>query len=445
MFEGHAEQDGIDDAQVARQTPEHVGRVDFRPLPLAVVDDHVLFVGEVQAGIAPDAGDGMENAFFVARIRAGLHPERLDERPHGIVVIGRDAGDVGEEAGGAERLAGHAGADLFRLGGGGDIPQDGQRLTQGFGPRGNRQELPAIEVLGIKAFVFLPQILVDALAEPVGNGVIAGGIDPAENPFHLRQDAQRPVMDAAGAQILAVVDIGRIHPERILLLPPVQVGRFALHEAGNGVVIRKQVIFNALLDGRIDGFQPVPVSGNLVELPCGHRPDDAVRGDGPAAAGAGILDNPAPLVDLAEQALLGRRCLDVRHGQQGGIAHIPGPYAGPASAGAERGIRLHRTLALFQGKVVHGLLETGGRLIGGKTGNVTGEVPAPRKVCVRVIGQERTGIRCRGVVMAAGFLGYPLPVQDEGIRFPDCALSARCCKKTSKQHSDNAFIHVGRY
>ena len=34
-----------------------IGRVDFSSLPLAVVNHHILFVGEIEAGVAPYAGD----------------------------------------------------------------------------------------------------------------------------------------------------------------------------------------------------------------------------------------------------------------------------------------------------------------------------------------------------------------------------------------------------
>ncbi len=310
-------------------------------------------------------------------------------------MIRRNARDIGEEAGRAEGLVGHAGADALGLFRAGNVPQDGQGLAQGLGAGRCHQELTAIQVLGIEALVFLPEPGIDAVAELVGIRIIPGGVRPAQHRLHPGQDAERLVVHAAGTQVFAVVNIGTIHPQGIFLLSPVQEG---------------------------------------------------VGGNGPAAAAARILDDTPAFVDFPQEALLGGFGLDVRHCQERGITHVPGPDAGPFPTRAEGGIRLYGILALLQGQVIHGFLIVTRSLIGSKAGNVPRKFPAAlRLVGLGVIGNQGVGIRGACLVMTLCHLGYAVGGEDEGIGFPNGPLSTGPSQKAGKHQGGNASIHVCQF
>jgi len=124
-------------------------------------------------------------------------------------------------------------------------------------------------------------------------------------------------MHAAGSQVFAVEDIGRIHPERILLLSPVKVGGFALDKASHRVVGGENIILNTVFDVGIYGLKPLLVSCYIVYLPCSNGPYNTVCRYGPTAAGAGVLDDTVPGIYLSEKTVTGCLSLDVRHGKKG--------------------------------------------------------------------------------------------------------------------------------
>ena len=58
------------------------------------------------------------------------------------------------------------------------------------------------------------------------------GITSAKHPFHLGKNAQGAVVHTVGSKVLAAIDIGRIHPERVFLFPPVQERRLSPDQSG---------------------------------------------------------------------------------------------------------------------------------------------------------------------------------------------------------------------
>ena len=158
----------------------------------------------------------------------------------------------------------------------------------------------------------------------------------------------------AGSEVLAGIDVRRLHPARILLLAPVEEGALAAHELRDGIVDHPHVVLHRTADHGPDRIEPRLVARDLVDLVGRHGPDHAVRRDGPGAARTRILHDAAQRVDLAHQTLFRHLGLHVRHGQQDAVAHVARPHAAPVPAGAERRIGLDGAVHLVERKVVHG-------------------------------------------------------------------------------------------
>ena len=114
------------DGKVGGHAPQLTRRIDGQTLLVAVVDYHVLEVGERHGSQTVDRRDGMEHAFFVTCLGLGLHPVTLREWPHAVVMVGILVLEVGVEVGCAEGLAHHTLADAFLAVEVGDVPKDGE-------------------------------------------------------------------------------------------------------------------------------------------------------------------------------------------------------------------------------------------------------------------------------------------------------------------------------
>ena len=121
-----AEVDVGHDGKVGGYAPQLTRRIDGQTLLVAVVDYHVLEVGECHGSQAVDRRDGMEHAFFVTSLGLGFHPVALREGPHAVVMVGILVLEVGVEVGCAEGFAHHALADAFLAVEVGDVPKDGK-------------------------------------------------------------------------------------------------------------------------------------------------------------------------------------------------------------------------------------------------------------------------------------------------------------------------------
>ena len=102
----------------------------------------------------------------------------------------------------------------------GHVKQYGQRLAERLKTRRGCQAHTTIEVLGIIALVFHPEVPVNAFPDGYGCGSIFTAIHPKRR-CHLRQDIVYLVVHGIGAQVLAYIDVFIIHPFGIGLFPPV--------------------------------------------------------------------------------------------------------------------------------------------------------------------------------------------------------------------------------
>lgn len=157
-------------------------------------------------------------------------------------------------------------------------------------------------------------------------------------------------MQEHGGQAARIPNIGRSHPRRVALLPPVQHGRFPLHQAARG---RKHLFIpHACLFHHSAGKgQPVGIPRQAVNFPRSHPPHHTVGRNGPGTARAGILLH-LPVPDPCIQTVHTGTDIPQPQSQMGGIGNIPGPHSRPVGSRPERPFFIKQGSSLMQRQAV---------------------------------------------------------------------------------------------
>ena len=169
-------------------------------------------------------------------------------------------------------------------------------------------------------------------------------------PEHPRQNLAGLRMQEHGGQAARIPNIGRSHPRRVALLPPVQHGRFPLHQAARG---RKHLFIpHACLFHHSAGKgQPVGIPRQAVNFPRSHPPHHTVGRNGPGTARAGILLH-LPVPDPCIQTVHTGTDIPQPQSQMGGIGNIPGPHSRPVGSRPERSFFIKQGSSLMQRQAV---------------------------------------------------------------------------------------------
>ena len=191
-------------------------------------------------------------------------------------------------------------------------------------------------------------------------------------------------MDRIVHRGLAGIYVGRLHPLRILLLAPIHIACLAAHQLMLAVIGHQHVVLERIADDGVDIVEPLAVAGRLIDLPCGHCPDDAVGAAGPCAAGAGVLDDAVAAVHLGPERLHADLGMELREREDDAVADVARPYAAPCDAGAEGGVGLNSQDALLERHVVERRLQHVRTFVVRQMGDIGVERPAATVDLLRV-------------------------------------------------------------
>ena len=394
------------DGKVGGYAPKLTRRIDGQTLLVAVVDYHVLEVGERHGSQAVDRRDGMEHAFLITCLGLGLHPVALREGPHAVVMVGILVLEVGVEVGCAEGFAHHALADALLAVEVGDVPKDGKRLTEDFHLRMLYKVVATIEVDGIEATILHPEVAVHAFAQVIGPTIVLAA--PRGLSFEatdLGQDAQRTVVYGGCSHGFALIDVGRLCPCGIFLLAPVEPRCLAVHQFGLWVVGHHAVILDGCHDDGEDAVEPFLVACYKIHLPGGEYPRGAVGRTGPGATCTGVLDDAVVGIDLGKERLAAHFGIQLGQGMENGIGHVARPHATPEDACAIGRIGFDGEFALLQAHVEEGVVDGERRGVVGQVTDVALQGPV-LAVDARIdVGHEVGRRACPLVAIVAGDVG----------------------------------------
>ena len=343
--------------KIARETPEHVRRIQLRGY-IAVVEHEILLVGGEKCSRTEYGADALHHSALVAYLGVGQRPVCGHPWPERVVVIGRHVGYLRIEDGRTEGGSGIFFRENPGAVGAGHAIEYGERFAECLGARIGDHVVAAVEIHIVVSLLVAPELVVDCLGQGVGTRVVFLCLGVfAHKAGNLCERAPCLRVDYRGSQRLALSDIGRLHPAGIALLAPVDERCLASNQPRLGVVDGLVVVLKRILDYGIDPVEPALVARSLVYLECGDAPYLSVGADGPRTSGARILHDAAVGGDFMFERYARHLGLQGGHSEDYGVAHVARPYSGPFLAGAEGPVRLNGVHHLVEAHIEYGVVE----------------------------------------------------------------------------------------